>query len=133
MGREIRRVPPGWGHPRDDRGRFIPLFDGARYEEDLIEWQVSAAEARRCGDDVVEWCGKAPDPEDYTPVWSSAEAMAFCVYENVSEGTPWSPVFSEPEMIAAWLVNECGWSHEMAVKLCIDGWLITSDAIRATA
>ena len=28
MGREVRRVPADWQHPKDARGRFIPLFDG---------------------------------------------------------------------------------------------------------
>ena len=133
MGREIRRVPLDWEHPRDARGRHVPLFDGARLEEDTIEWQVSAAEARRCGDDVEGWCGKRPDPEDYAPAWSPDEATAWCVYEVVSEGTPWSPVFTEPEAIMAWLVESAGWHPEAAAKLCVNGYAITSEALAATA
>lgn len=32
MGREVRRVPAEWQHPKDERGRYIPLFDGKDYE-----------------------------------------------------------------------------------------------------
>jgi len=27
MGREIRKVPKGWKHPKDENGRFIPKYN----------------------------------------------------------------------------------------------------------
>lgn len=45
MSRELRRVPPNWSHPRDGRGRHIPLADGsdfapraARRDEEARRW-----------------------------------------------------------------------------------------------
>lgn len=36
--REIRRVPPGFEHPRDEQGNFIPLYDGLDYLSRLADW-----------------------------------------------------------------------------------------------
>lgn len=41
MGREIRRVPMDWEHPKDERGYFIPLFD-RDYESVGLEWERKA-------------------------------------------------------------------------------------------
>ena len=27
MGREVRKVPGDWQHPKDEKGHYIPLFD----------------------------------------------------------------------------------------------------------
>ena len=37
MGREIRRVPKGWEHPRDEGGKYIPMFDQS-YDDAAKEW-----------------------------------------------------------------------------------------------
>ncbi len=34
MGREIRLAPPGWEHPRDHRGEYVPRFDEKYRSED---------------------------------------------------------------------------------------------------
>ncbi len=78
MAREARRVPAGWQHPKDTRGRFIPLFHG---EEGL------------------------PSEDGYMPTWSSKEATHLMMYETTSEGTPISPVFATAEELAHWLAN----------------------------
>ncbi len=31
MGREIRRVPPNWEHPKDDKGDFLGWEDVSEY------------------------------------------------------------------------------------------------------
>ena len=36
MGREVRRVPQGWDHPKDAEGNHIPLDDG--YSRRLKKW-----------------------------------------------------------------------------------------------
>lgn len=40
-----------------------------------------------------------------------ASRTAFQIYENVSEGTPVSPVFDTAEALAQWLAQE-GWRQE---------------------
>ena len=68
MGREIRRVPKDFEHPRDEEGELIP---GAHLE----------------------------------PLWYASEDDKSCfqIYENVSEGSPVSPVFNSQEEMCAWL------------------------------
>ena len=43
MGKAVRRVPAHWKHPTDDRGNYIPLRDGAKYEQRVREWDEGAA------------------------------------------------------------------------------------------
>lgn len=38
MGREVRRVPPDWDHPKDERGRYQPMFDRS-FAEAVREWE----------------------------------------------------------------------------------------------
>ncbi len=45
---------------------------------------------------------------------------AFQLYENVSEGSPISPVFATAEDFYDWLI-ESGWSQEAAQLLMSDG------------
>jgi len=47
MGREVRRVPASWQHPKDERGRFIPLFDGADYAHRVADWDDGACKWAR--------------------------------------------------------------------------------------
>jgi hypothetical protein len=47
MGREVRRVPADWQHPKDERtGHFIPLFDGS-FRQVLDEWNEENAKWSR--------------------------------------------------------------------------------------
>jgi hypothetical protein len=119
MGREIRRVPPNWDHPRGIRrnGRedFVPMHDQT-WEAAAEEWLADFDRIRR-GDlskwekydrGVVDWAAEnpAPDPnsEDvlYRP-WSDEEATWFQVWQTVSEGSPVTPPFSTPEDLIAYL------------------------------
>jgi hypothetical protein len=45
---------------------------------------------------------------------------AYQLYENVSEGTPVSPVFASLEALWQWLVEQ-GWSQQAAQSLVADG------------
>ena len=76
MGREIRRVPPGFEHPVDEDGEFI--------------------------------AGGHLEPLYYA---DPATLTSYQVYENVSEGSPVSPVFDTAEDLATWLKHE-GWPQE---------------------
>lgn len=101
MGREVRRVPMNWEHPRDERGTYIPLREG--YSSRLADW--SAARGLWAGDTVsfVAYYGECPDALEYMPEWSDEEAIGWQMYEDTSDGTPISPVMESPEALARWL------------------------------
>ena len=92
--REPRNVPEGWEHPRshrdddprDDDGRFIPLFPRS----------------------ALSWNDEDPDcnikEEDVMPDFGDT-ATHLMMYERTSEGTPISPAFRTPEELARWLTD----------------------------
>ncbi len=44
MGREVRKVPADWQHPKDEHtGRYKPMFDGRGFAERLREWNEENA------------------------------------------------------------------------------------------
>jgi hypothetical protein len=151
MGREIRRVPPDWEHPRDERGNYIPLYD-EDYTIAADGWlaQVMAWErgddpdrevaARQYGDRYYwDWDGGPPDRDRYrTRAWTAEEATAYQIYETVSEGTPVSPVFASLDALIAWLVDQ-GHSERAARGFAASGWapslsmLVRSDGSRDIA
>lgn len=104
MGREVRRVPPDWEHPRGHRydpQRYKPLFDGfntavAAFQNDIDRVGLVAALHENAG---------APNPEDYMPDWPAEERTHYQMYETTSEGTPISPVMDSPEALARWLAD----------------------------
>lgn len=110
MGREIRRVPMDWQHPKDWRGNYIPLYDRT-YEEALDEHSASG--------DADAW---KPTPEYYRPKWDDNALLGWCMYEDVSEGTPVSPVFATSDELALWLVESQGISLAGAHKFIEMGW-----------
>jgi len=96
MGREVRRVPRNWQHPRDEEGGFIPMSEYFPYNAEEIE------EGLRDG-----WL--EDDPPNYgcpvMPEWSEDERTHFQMYETVTEGTPISPVMETLEDLARWLAD----------------------------
>lgn len=56
------------------------------------------------------------------PLWYTDKALktAYQVYENVSEGSPVSPIFPTEEDLRNWLVTQ-GFSHEQALEFCAVG------------
>ena len=123
MGREIRRVPEGWEHPRNDDGRYMPLFDEPLADamgdwlDNWEAWQRGEAEYQGTQRDYasfVGWHGQSPDPDYYRPAWD-AEPTCYQVYETVSEGTPVSPVFATTGELIDWLVDE-GHTRESAER-----------------
>lgn len=87
-GREVRRIPKGWQHPRDDRGRHEPLLR-ANYVFD------SEAHRAECGGTMPSTDGLAP------------EQCEIAAYEAVSEGTPISPAFPDTAEGRLALVRYC--------------------------
>lgn len=120
MGREVRRVPEGWQHPRDENGHFIPLLKAKEtFEEKLRKWKIRKA-AWDLGikinwEDKLSWRtkdedypfedydGSEPKREDYMPYWPEHMCTYLVMYETTSEGTPISPGFKTPEALADWL------------------------------
>jgi hypothetical protein len=125
MGREIRRVPADWEHPRDSVERFMPMRDEP-WEDAVKAWDEGHALWERgehkdqqpggladgeppCGFD--EWHGERPAPEDYRPAYTS-EPTHYQAYETVSEGTPVSPVFATLAELADWMCQPIDRSSE---------------------
>lgn len=102
MGREVRRVPADWQHPRDESGEFKPLIDEGYAEaaKDFMEMATSKG-----FQEAVDYYGRVPDNNDYMPDWPAEQRTHLMMYENVSEGTPISPAFATPEELARWLAD----------------------------
>jgi hypothetical protein len=43
----------------------------------------------------AEWTGERPRQEDYMPVFPRNSKLGICMYEEVTEGTPISPVYTD--------------------------------------
>jgi hypothetical protein len=133
MGREIRRVPAGWEHPRNGRGHYIPLFDESYgdalrdYESRRTEWDNGEGERVAKEYDChsfEDWEGSPPDRDYYREEWTDEEATHYQVYENVSEGTPTSPVFANLQELEDWLVEQ-GYSRTAARRFCEQGYVLS--------
>lgn len=133
MGREIRRVPATWKHPKRG-GKYLPLHDGADLKSRTEEWdRESAAWARGEFPDYAseesrlltyeEWSGERPSPYDYMPAWTPEESTHFQMYETCSEGTPISPVLESPEAVARWCADN-GASAFGSMTQSYEAWLL---------
>jgi len=132
MGREIRRVPPGWEHPKDEQGHYTPLLDedfdtaAAKWDEQNRVWDAGTHpdQIRFRGETpryFAQWDGNRPDPDYYRPAWAEGEATAYQVYETVSEGTPVSPVFQTEDELYRWLRDQ-GHSEHAAREFIKHKW-----------
>lgn len=147
MGREIRRVPPNWQHPRytiNDApsfthvGEYKSLYD-KDYETAAREW-MEAFDLWRAGKHKDQPCDYAeyfwdydspPDKDLYRPKFET-EPTWFQVYETVSEGSPVTPPFATPEELVEYLVahgdawdqkrRNAGWDRAAATAFVSRGW-----------
>lgn len=127
MGREIRRVPANWEHPRYTEenapsnpfriivGEYMPMFDRS-YSEAIVEWiknhhlweegkhpdQISGSGKEHRY--YASWGGSPPDVDYYRPDWKPDDATWYQVYQTVSEGTPVSPPFATQDELIEYLV-----------------------------
>lgn len=132
MGREVRRVPAAWQHPKDSRGQYRALFEGCDIQALVDDWRMGRArwvsggdpESKKHGCTWEEWAGPCPDPSDYMPNWPDHERTHWQMYETCSEGTPISPVCASPEELAQWLA-EHGASAFADMPATYDEWLRT--------
>jgi hypothetical protein len=87
--REVRRITKGWQHPRDAKGRFVPLLPA--------DYLSRLSEAERA--DILEAnAAIGYDTEAHlmpTVARLAPEAVEIAAYETTSEGTPISPAFAD--------------------------------------
>ena len=120
MGREVRRVPADWQHPKNEYDRYKPLYPGERYEANATGFMEKAnAEGLQ---EAIDLYGQAPDQNDYMPNWPVSERTHYMMYEDTSEGTPISPAFATPEELARWLADT-GASSVGSATASYEGWL----------
>jgi hypothetical protein len=131
MGVEIRKVPKSWQHPKDEKGYYKPLFNGS-FEDAFKKWDerrklwiegkdpdADEFNYPKTSEGFIEYDGDAPDPEFYrVEKWTEDEARCYQLYENISEGTPVSPVFETLKELEDWLVKNEGISKQEAENLC---------------
>jgi len=117
MGREVRRVPADWVHPKRDDGQYQSMH-GISFKEAALKWKAGFVawedghnicfDRARGPDDTGEYWEYAGDPPDrayYRPEWPEETRTHLQMYEATSEGTPISPVMKTPEELAHWLVD----------------------------
>lgn len=141
MGREVRMAPPGWSHPKDERGCYIPLFDfdydecAATWDEGKARWDAGEVEdysgaskwkprTAEHGQSYEGWAGARPDPAHFMPKFADGTATHYFMYEDTSEGTPISPGFATPEELARWLADN-GASAFAGQTASYEAWLAT--------
>lgn len=149
MGREVRRVPADWQHPKkqqfDHRGQWVerykPLLPGEDYKRRVDEWDEDCAKWKagwrpdHCDDPesramtYEQWAGQRPHKDDYMPDWPAEQRTHLMMYEDTSEGTPISPAFATPEELARWLVDNGASSfgsdtatYEQWLRVAQGGW-----------
>lgn len=150
MGREVRRVPKDWVHPRDGfygdgTKKYRPLLTG--YSDDVKRWDEAHAQWQKGlkrdyatdgwkpldADDAKttfsEFYGERPRKRDYMPEWTPEEATHLMMYETTTEGSPISPAFETPEQLARWLTDNSASAfgpvtatYEQWLATCRDGW-----------
>lgn len=146
MGRQIRRVPANWEHPKRDDGRrpgdYQPKYDesiseaASEWLEGLRKWEAgedSSREEASCRW-FWEWSGDPPNPEYYLPD-GLPEKTWFQAYETVTEGTPVSPPFATQQELIDYLVEngdywdqrrgDGGWNRDSAERFVGAGFAMT--------
>ena len=136
MGREIRRVPKDWNHPRDEKGKYRPLFDktykdaAEEWIDEFMKWANNEYPAMK-SNDIYYWDGEGnPPDEEYYRIPFASESTHYQIYETVSEGTPVSPIFETEKEIVVWLIDK-GYSPKASakfveVKWCMSGLMTNS-------
>lgn len=143
MGREVRRVPADWQHPKQQTpdlrtGRMVesykPLYPGENYQRRVDEWDEECAKwkagwrpeyctgAESRAMTYEQYSGQRPHKDDYMPDWPAEQRTHLMMYEDTSEGTPISPAFETPEELARWLVENKASAFGSDTGT-YDGWL----------
>lgn len=120
MGREIRRVPSGWEHPKNEKGHYRPLYDKT-YRKAVCDYVWLDLGWYLCRPKCLdEWFRMFPERTYYRPRWKQ-EPTHYQIYETVSEGSPVSPVFANLSDLEGWLVTQ-GYSESASRRFAAEGW-----------
>lgn len=119
MGRELRKVPANWKHPKNEYEAYIPMYEKFPYSlSEVLEGLKSG------------WLvGIGPHYNvQVMPNWKKEEKTHYQMYENTSEGTPISPPLASSEELAKWLTDNSAnaggggtATYEQWLKICVDG------------
>src|SRR6185437_8201919 len=104
MGREVRRVPPNWQHPKNANGDYKPMFN-RNYHEEAKEWIEGFNSFQPTEHCQYYWEYDHPPDEEYCVPYTREEATWYQVYETVSEGTPCTPAFETQEELVQHLIE----------------------------
>lgn len=116
MGRELRKVPKNFQHPKLDNGNWQPMFEDS-YLEAIEQWYKEHKEwlngvhtsQNKDYKFYAEYSGNPPSVEYYNTFYTpnSEECTHYMLYENTSEGTPCSPAFATIEELAEYAEKNC--------------------------
>lgn len=119
MGREIRKVPADWNHPRysQDAGRLAGQYR-PQFQETMSQRRAQDPES------------VGSDPDYYRPEHLEG-GDHFQLYENTTEGTPRSPVFASVEELLE-QGDDAGnvWPPQAVEFLRQGRYIPTSEAVR---
>lgn len=137
MGREIRRVPPNWEHPKRDDGKYQPMLDEdygthiKKWIDGYLLWQEGKHPDQK-DEEYWEWEGEPSGDSSYFRPKFTEEPTWYQMYETVSEGTPVTPPFATKEELVEYLVKYGdfsdqvkglgGWHKNVAKKFVETGW-----------
>jgi hypothetical protein len=144
MGRQVRRVPADWQHPKEyniyrGEDEYKPQHDrdwraeAVQWDEDRAAWESGNrpdyASDQPADFPYDQWAGQRPFSGDYMPNWPAEERTHLMMYEDTTEGTPISPAFETPEDLARWLADNGASSfgsstatYEQWLPICRCGW-----------
>jgi hypothetical protein len=122
MGRELRKVPAGWEHPKRNDGSYQPMFNEyygnvlKEWFEENEKWEngshpafISNPEYKKEYPFYAQY-ERFPDIEYYqTKKYTEDELTHIQLYETTSEGKPISPVFHKDDFDKL-----CEWAAENA-------------------
>ena len=112
MGREIRRVPPNWQHPKKEypgEGDYYQPMHDESFAAASREWEEGFAVHKPGDHDGQEYwvySGGPPNPEYYREEWPEGAATWYQVYETLSEGSPVTPPFETEAELVEYLVEK---------------------------
>ncbi len=128
MGREVRKVPANWKHPKNNRGQYIPLYDNFRGALNSFKKDVKKMGLEK----AIDYHGSGPIKKDYMPDWPKKKCTHLMMYETCTEGAPISPAFKTPEELARWLVENNASAfgsmtapYEAWLRICISGYALS--------
>lgn len=126
MGREIRKVPPNWDHPRTNHygdNRYKPLCDSyyPQVSQEWVEEFIKFEDEKKSGKIEGHYGCKyyweynhAPD-EDMCVPYEEKDCTWIQVYETVSEGTPVTPPFATPEELIDYLIENGDFWYQQSI------------------